>query len=78
MIQGDTIDIPKVPKKMLHHCQNLNKIVYRIPPNKRRAPNMRHPPISATPLGIHIKISAPLISATPPITTLIRIVTIFY
>ena len=59
MIQGDTIDIPKVPKKMLHHCQNLNKIVYRISPNKRRAPNMRNPPISATPLGIHIKISAP-------------------
>ena len=41
--------------------------------------NIVFPLISATPLGIHVEISAsPLICATPLNAVLIRIVTIFY
>ena len=52
---------------------------YHISSNKCWASNKGHPLLSATPLGIHIEISAsPLINAAPLNVTLITTVTTYY
>ena len=69
----------KIMSKVSQKVITLNFHKYRISSNKRRALSKYRTLISATPLGIHIEISAfLLISATPLNTALIRIVTIFY